>query len=141
MDIKKQHVLVFPAGSEIGLEIYNSLKYSHHVEVFGASGKSDHASFVYEADRYIEDALYVDHPDFIDRFNRLLRALQIEFIYPTHDTIACFLAEHQSELEAQVLTSCSATNRIARLMMCFDHLTFARRCFLPLTAVCRSLCS
>ena len=62
MDIKKHHVLVFPAGSEIGLEIYNSLKYSHHVEVFGASGKSDHASFVYEADRYIEDALYVDHP-------------------------------------------------------------------------------
>lgn len=114
MDIKKHHVLVFPAGSEIGLEIYSSLQYSHHVEIFGASGKSDHASFIYAADRYIEDALYVDQPDFIDRFNRLLRALQIEFIYPTHDTIACFLAEHQSELEAQVLTSCFETNRIAR---------------------------
>jgi hypothetical protein len=110
----KHRVLIFPAGSEIGLEIYNSLKYSHHVEVFGASGKSDHASFVYDQDHYIEDALYVDQPDFLDRFNRLLRTLQIDFIYPTHDTIACYLAEHASELAARVLTSCHETNRIAR---------------------------
>lgn len=119
MDIKHR-VLIFPAGSEIGLEIYNSLKYSHHVEVFGASGKSDHASFVYAEDHYIEDSLYVDQPDFVERFNRLLHTLQIEFVYPTHDTIACFLAEHQSELDAQVLTSCFETNRIAR----FKRLTY-----------------
>ena len=30
----KTPVLVFPAGSEIGLEIHASLKYSHHVELF-----------------------------------------------------------------------------------------------------------
>jgi hypothetical protein len=112
--MKKHRVLIFPAGSEIGLEIYNALKYSHHIEVFGASGKSDHASFVYEADHYVEDTLYVDQPDFIERFNRLLRKLKIEFIYPTHDSIACFLAAHQAELDAQALTSCAETNRIAR---------------------------
>lgn len=111
---EKHRVLIFPAGSEIGLEIYNSLKYSHHVEVFGASAKSDHASFVYVEDHYVEDAFYVNRPDFIERFNRLLRTLHIEFIYPTHDTISCFLAEHQSELAAQVLTSSADTNRTAR---------------------------
>jgi hypothetical protein len=84
------------------------------VEVFGASGKSDHASFVYDEKHYVEDAFYVDRPDFIERFNFLLQALHIEFVYPTHDTIACFLAEHQSELAAQLLTSCAETNRIAR---------------------------
>lgn len=110
----KHRVLIFPAGSEIGLEIYRSLKYSHHVEVFGASGKSDHASFVYEEDHYIEDTFYVDRPDFIERFNRLLHMLKIEFVYPTHDTIANFLAGHQSEIDAQVLTSCAESNRIAR---------------------------
>ncbi|HTN67473.1 MAG TPA: ATP-grasp domain-containing protein, partial [Burkholderiaceae bacterium] len=106
--------LIFPAGSEIGLEIYNSLKYSHHVELFGASGKSDHASFVYAEDHYTEDALYVEQPDFIERFNGLLRRLCIEFVYPTHDTVACFLAEHQSALASRVLTSCAETNQIAR---------------------------
>ena len=120
MDIKKHRVLIFPAGSEIGLEIYKSLKYSHHVEVFGASGKNDHASFIYQEDHYIEDALYVDQLDFTDRFNRLLLTLRIEFVYPTHDTIAYFLAGHQSELAAQVLTSCYETNRIAR----FKRLTY-----------------
>lgn len=114
-DVNEKHrVLIFPAGSEIGLEIYHALKYSHHVEVFGASGKSDHAAFVYDEEHYREDAFYVDQPDFIERFNRLLHALGIEFIYPTHDTIACFLAEHQSEIDARVLTSCAETNRIAR---------------------------
>ncbi|HEY5993184.1 MAG TPA: ATP-grasp domain-containing protein [Gallionellaceae bacterium] len=111
----KHNVLIFPAGSEIGLEIYNSLKYSHHVEVFGASGKSDHASFVYEEDRYVEDGtLYVERQDFIERLNVHLRRLNIEFIYPTHDTIANFLAEHQAQLAARVITSCAETNRIAR---------------------------
>lgn len=111
----KRNVLIFPAGSEIGLEIYNSLKYSHHVEVYGASGKSDHAVFLYEEDRYIEDeSLYVDRADFIDRLNGYLHKFRIEFIYPTHDTIANFLAEHQSQLAARVITSCPETNRIAR---------------------------
>lgn len=111
---KKHPILIFPAGSEIGLEIFHSLKYSHHVEVFGASGKSDHAAFIYPADHYIEDNFYIDRADFIERFNRLLISLGIEFIYPTHDTIACFLAEHQTKLAAQVITSCFTTNRIAR---------------------------
>lgn len=110
----KHRALIFPAGSEIGLEIFNSLKYSHHVDVFGASGKNDHASFVYEEDRYVEGAFYVDQPDFVERFNHLLRTLQIEFVYPTHDTVAYYLSGHQSELEARVLTSCAETNRIAR---------------------------
>lgn len=116
----KHRALIFPAGSEIGLEIHRSLKYSHHVEVFGASGKSDHASFVYEEGRYFEDAFFVDRPDFIERFNRFLLSLQIEFIYPTHDTIANFLAEHRAELAARIITSCSETNRIAR----FKSLTY-----------------
>jgi len=116
MDIAKRHrVLVFPAGSEIGLEIHGSLKYSHHVEIFGASGKSDHASFIYDEDHYVEDDLYVDRPDFIGRFNRLIDALRIDFVYPTHDTIANFLAAHQHEINARVMTSCAETNRVARM--------------------------
>lgn len=111
----KHNVLIFPAGSEIGLEIYNALKYSHHVEVFGASGKSDHAAFIYAEGRYVEDeSMYVDQVHFIERLNGHLRRLNIEFIYPTHDTIAVFLAEHQAQLAARVITSCAETNRIAR---------------------------
>ena len=113
--LAKHKVLIFPAGSEIGIEIFHSLKYSHHVEVFGASGKNDHAAFLYEPSHYVEDeGLYVSAADFIARLNSHLHRLGIEFVYPTHDTIACFLAAHQSQLAAQVITSCAETNRIAR---------------------------
>lgn len=112
---RKIPVLVFPAGSEIGLEIHASLKYSHHVELFGASGKSDHASFVYDASHYHEDPdLYVDRSDFIERLNALLACWGIRYIYPTHDTIACFLAEHSDRINAAVVTSPAETNLIAR---------------------------
>lgn len=111
----RHKVLIFPAGSEIGMEIYHSLKYSHHVEVFGASGKSDHASYLYEHTHYVEDPLlYVGHPGFVARFDELLRRLGIAFVYPTHDTICNFLAEHQSRLSAKIITSNAETNHIAR---------------------------
>lgn len=129
--IKKSKVLVFPAGSEIGLEIYRALRYSHHVEVFGASGKSDHASFVYDNEHYVEDEnLYVDRIDFVDRFNRILIHFGIEFVYPTHDTIANFLAENQTKLAATIITSPARTNRIARYKrQTYQH--FAKCDFCP----------
>ena len=127
----KSKVLIFPAGSEIGLEIYNSLKYSHHVEAFGLSGKSDHAAFMYDEGRYIEDELlYVDRPDFIERFNAHLHQLHIEFVYPTHDTVANYLAEHQGRLVAKLITSTSETNRIARYKH-ETYKTFAGSSFCP----------
>lgn len=117
----KHRALVFPAGSEIGMEIFNSLKYSHHVELYGASGKNDHASFVYQPDHYAEDSgLYVDRPDFVERLNRIIDGWDIEFIFPTHDTVANFLAANQKNLHAYVVTSCAETNRIAR----FKSLTY-----------------
>lgn len=113
--IKKHNILIFPAGSEIGLEIFRSLKYSHHLEIFGASGKNDHASFIYDDMHYIEDEnLYIDKDDFISHFNDLLRHFEIDFIYPTHDTIANFLAENQYKIISTIITSPAETNRIAR---------------------------
>jgi len=127
----KRKVLIFPAGSEIGMEIFHSLKYSHHVEVFGASGKNDHASFLYHPSHYIEDErFYINAEDFIGLLNDCLRRLGIEFIYPTHDTIACFLAEHQSQLAALVITSPAQTNRIARYKS-ETYRTFAHFDFCP----------
>ena len=39
----KWNVLIFPAGAENALEIYEALRYNLNVEVFGASGKKDFA--------------------------------------------------------------------------------------------------
>lgn len=114
MAVKKINVLIFPAGSEIGLEIYNSLKYNLHVELFGASGKSDHAVYVYDKDHYIEDDFYIGKENFIETFNKMLETLAIDVIFPTHDSIVLFLAKNQDRLKAKVLTSSYETTLIAR---------------------------
>ncbi len=75
---KKINVIIFPAGSENALEIYDSLRYNIHVEVFGLSGKPDHARFRYDKDHYIEDDLYIESPGFFNTINRIISQLNID---------------------------------------------------------------
>jgi hypothetical protein len=46
--MSKKKILVFPCGSEIGLEIYRAMRYSTHFTLAGASSVDDHGKFVYE---------------------------------------------------------------------------------------------
>lgn len=114
MTIDRVKVLVFPAGAENALEIYNSLKYNLHLDVYGASGKPDHAQYAYPEDHYIEDDLYIDKDGFIDKFNSILRKYSIEAVIPTHDTIALYLSKHRNEISAKIVTSPFETTQIAR---------------------------
>ncbi len=97
------NVLIFPAGSEIGLEILNSLKFSKFIHVFGGTSTKDHSSFVYED--LIENIPFITDPDFIPRFNQVLEKYQIVFVYPAHDSVGLFLTQHLEELSARVVTA------------------------------------
>ena len=111
---KKNKALIFPAGSEIGLEIYRSLRYNLHADVYGVSGKSDHARFIYPPERYEEGPYFIDSPGFLSAFNDLLSRWKIDFIYPTHDTIALWLAENAHLLKASAIGSSFEAARVAR---------------------------
>ena len=91
-------VLVFPCGSEIGLEIHAALKYSKAVEVYGASSVSDHGEFVYA--RYRQIAAHVHSDDFIEQLNRLIDEWQIDILLPAHDSVILKLAQCRAQLRA-----------------------------------------
>jgi len=110
----KVNVLIFPAGAELALEIYYSLRFNLHVEVFGASGKSDHAKYVYDKNHYFEGNYYINAPDFVEKFNQLIDRGNIHFIIPTHDTVALFLAQHREKINAIIVTSSYQAACIAR---------------------------
>lgn len=133
MKDKKLNVLIFPAGSEIGLEIHNSLKYNLHVELFGASGKPDHAKYIYDVDHYYESDLYISSPDFIENFNSVLTKFEIDFVFPTHDSIVLFLSQHREKLKACLLTSPYETTLVARekrlTYNCFKNFDFCTKIF------------
>lgn len=88
-----KNVLVFPCGSEIGLELHRSLCHSTHFRLFGASSVPDHGRFVYS--RYFPLSCMVDEPDFENLFNGLLLAHAIDFAIPAHDSVALKLAVMQ----------------------------------------------
>ncbi|GHB62124.1 carbamoylphosphate synthase large subunit short form [Psychrosphaera saromensis] len=120
MDLTKKNVLIFPAGSEIGIEVFNSLKYTHHFELFGASGKSDHASYMYRESHYFESDFYIDDVKFVERFNELLTRWNIQFVIPTHDSISYFLATVRHKINAEIITSSEQANKVAR----FKNITY-----------------
>ena len=120
---KKENVLIFPAGSESAIDIYNSLKYNLHFNVFGASGKTDHAEFVYKKDRLFIGDLYINNGNFIDSFNKVLKKFDISYIIPTHDTIAVFLKKNEEKINAKVVCSPYETAKIAEnKFLTFEYL-------------------
>lgn len=91
------NVLVFPCGSEIGLELWRSLSVSTHFTLFGASSVPDHGRFVYE--RYHEIESMADADAFPAEFNALLKTLAIDYVFPAHDAAVVRLADLQDRGE------------------------------------------
>ncbi|MDR3423605.1 MAG: ATP-grasp domain-containing protein [Alphaproteobacteria bacterium] len=107
-----KNVLVFPCGTEIGLEIHRSLKFSRHFKLFGASSVDDHGKYVYE--NYTVGLPFVDADDFIEKINVIVETCNIDFIIPAHDSVVLKLIENQSLIKADVVTSCIETCRTCR---------------------------
>ena len=110
----KRNVLVFPCGSEIGLEVYKSLHFSTHFKLFGGSSIDDHGKFIYK--NYIDNIPFVDAVDFIDKLNEIIEIYHIDFIVPTHDSVVLKLAQESAkgDLGCVVITSPVATCEVAR---------------------------
>ncbi len=113
MSLKKR-VLVFPCGSEIGLELHRSLGRAKEVVLFGGASVPDHGEYVYS--RYIGGIPFVDAPDFIEALNAVIRENSIDYVFPAHDSVVLALAKayEQGLLACRVLTSSHSTCRICR---------------------------
>jgi len=110
--VRKKNILVFPCGSEIGLEIHNALKFSTHVELFGANSIDDHGKFVYE--NYVGNLPFVNEKRFLKELNRIIDNKKIDFIYPAHDDVVLFLAKNKEKIPCGVIGSKKVTAEICR---------------------------
>lgn len=107
-----KNVLVFPCGSEIGLEIHNALKYSKDFKLFGGSSVDDHGKFVYE--NYVPDIPFIDDEGLLDFLNETIEKYDIDLIYPAHDDVVLKLSELKDDLNAHVVVSDSDTCDVCR---------------------------
>lgn len=106
------NVLVFPCGSEVGLELHRSLKDIRFVTLFGASGVDDHGKWVYK--NYIGGVPFINDPSFISEFNRVIDEYRIDYVFPALDNVIFTLTEHRSELHAVLLTAPDEASLICR---------------------------
>ena len=106
----KRNVLVFPCGSEIGLDIYSSVRYSTYFHLIGASSIDDHGRFVYED--YIPGVPFVTEESFIPALAKIVEERKVDAIYPAMDLVMTVLKEYEAELGCRVISSSLETNRI-----------------------------
>lgn len=125
----KKRILVFPCGSEIGLELHRSLGYCKKIEVFGATSvKSNHGKCVYN--NYIEGIPFVDNPQFLSRLNEIIKEYKIDFVYPAHDSVILTLAENQDLLACDIIGSPIQTCQICRSKL-LTYQTFQSKLRVP----------
>ena len=106
----KKNILVFPCGSEIGLDIYSSVRYSTYFHLIGGSSVDDHGRFTY--DDYIGNIPFVTSPEFIPAMAKIVKECNIDAIYPAMDMVITILKEHEKELGCRVVSSSLETAKI-----------------------------
>lgn len=99
----ERRVLVFPAGTEIGLEIHAALKACRNVRLFAAGEDiSNHARFLYSEYHPIPN---VHTEGWLDKLVELCEALGIQYIFPAHDDVIVALSTERSRIPATLVTS------------------------------------
>jgi hypothetical protein len=108
MEIKS--ILVFPCGSEIGLEIHRSLRYSRHIRLMGGSSTDDHGRFVYE--KYLDNIPFFHEAFFIPFIKKVVNDNKIDALYPSMDSVIAKLSEYESALGCKLISPPYETTKI-----------------------------
>jgi len=101
--MNKRNVLVFPAGTEVGLEILHALQHSKEVRLFGAGQDiSNHARFAYPEYHPLPS---IHEVGWLEHLVDLCRRLEIDYIFPAHDDVIVALSCQQAHIPARVISS------------------------------------
>ncbi|HRD67241.1 MAG TPA: ATP-grasp domain-containing protein [Candidatus Competibacter sp.] len=110
--MKKRNVLVFPAGTEIGLEIFHALYFCKEVRLFGTGQDiSNHAKFIYP-EYHTLPSIYEE--GWVDALIDLCIRLEIDYIFPAYDDVVVALSQEKDRLPVKVISSSPLTCQITR---------------------------
>lgn len=111
--MKKQYnVLVFPGGTEIGLEIQKSLSQCRDIRLYSTGLEvSNHAPFIF-ARHFVIPSIY--DPLWVDSLNQIVTNHDINYIFPAYDDIIIALAQNTERIKAKIVSSPLNTCLITR---------------------------
>lgn len=111
----KKRVLVYPCGTEIGLEIYRSLCFSTHYELVGGTDGYNHGDFVYH--NIINDLPFITDLSTeadVRLFEEKIKDKNIDFIYPAMDGVISVFAKYRYLFREIVIVTEAETADICR---------------------------
>ncbi len=109
---KTINVLVFPGGTEIGLEIQKALCRCKNVRLYSANlNVSNHAPYIFARHLILPS---VHDLAFVDALNKVILEHRIDYIFPAHDDVILALAKNADRIRAQVVSSPLETCLITR---------------------------
>lgn len=95
------NILIFPSGSMVAKEIYDSLKDHRTINIFGTDfDMNNYSSFYFE--NYISGCPMINKKEeTIEFLNKIVRKYNIKYIYPAFDSIIYFLKENEKQIGAK----------------------------------------
>jgi carbamoyl-phosphate synthase large subunit len=109
---KKFNVLVFPGGTEVGLEIHSALSLCKEIQLFSAGlNVPNHAPYVFSHHAIIPN---ICRSGWIDRLNDLTCKWEIDFIFPAYDDVLVALVENADRIKARIISSPLRTCQVTR---------------------------
>lgn len=110
--VRHRRVLVWPGGTEIGLEIRAALAWEKGVELVSANiDLPSHAPYAFARNVVLPS---VHEEGWVDALAGVIRREGIDVVYPAHDDVLVALAERAAEVPAGVVASPAETCRITR---------------------------
>jgi len=99
------NILIFPSGSGVAKEIFDSLKYIRNINLFGGEGNDNNfTNFLFEKSIF-NIPMIKDEEFFISELNKIVDENKINYIYPAYDIIHWFLAKNKSKINCKILVS------------------------------------
>ena len=95
------NILVFPGGSEVGLEIHRALAPCENIHLFSASSEvPNHAPYVFK-NHFVVPDIRTTH--WMDKLNTVIESNQIDYIYPAYDDVLLALSDNQKKIKCRIL--------------------------------------
>ena len=108
--MQKKNILVFPCGSEIGLDIYDGVKFSTYFHLIGASSVDDHGKYIF--DDYVGGLPFVTDSSFCNALRTVIADKRIDAIFPATDMAITCLKRIEKEIGCPVIAPSLDTTEI-----------------------------
>jgi hypothetical protein len=115
MEPRQITALVFPCASGVGQEIFFALQHHKDIRLIGVNAGQINPGRYLWRDRYIGDAPPMRETEKCVAWLRdVVRAHNVSCIFPAYDDAQVWLAAHEEEIGAKVITSPPATTEVCR---------------------------